>query len=406
MKNRIFLICLIPLVLFSCKKDNSPTPIPDINLTPRQSQIVANCNRFGFDLFQKINHSDKNKNIFISPLSVSIALGMTLNGASGSTRAAMEQTLRMNGMTTQEINETYKNMIDYLRLVDPMVQFNIANSIWYRQDFTVLPDFLKVNQDFFYASVNPLDFNDPASVNTINTWVSDNTHEKITQIIDNIDPATVMFLINAIYFKGSWQYKFDIKNTTSKVFHPSNGFDFETPMMSQKGKFNYFANDLLQAIELPYNNGRYNMYVFLPATNKNVEDIIAQLNEANWENWLSAMAPLDDIQIQLPKFKFSYDKKLKEILTDMGMGIAFSDMANFTGINSSVGLSITEVKHKTFVEVNEEGTEAAAVTSVEIGVTSVPEITYFIADKPFIFAIVEKQTKSIVFIGKINEPVN
>lgn len=148
------------------------------------------------------------------------------------------------------------------------------------------------------------------------------------------------------------------------------------------------------------------MYVFLPATNKNVEDIIAQLNEANWENWLSAMAPLDDIQIQLPKFKFSYDKKLKEILTDMGMGIAFSDMANFTGINSSVGLSITEVKHKTFVEVNEEGTEAAAVTSVEIGVTSVPEITYFIADKPFIFAIVEKQTKSIVFIGKINEPVN
>lgn len=407
MKNIFIILFVFPLLFISCTKENEGNPkIPDINLTPRQAQVLSNGNIFGCELFQKINASDPGKNLFISPLSVSIALGMTLNGAKGSTRTDMENALKLQGLTITEINETYKNMIDYLLVVDPKVIFEIANSIWYRNTFSVEADFLKINQDYFYASVNPLDFENPGSVNTVNNWVSANTHDKIKTIIDEIKPEDVMFLINAIYFKGNWRSKFDPANTKQKTFYLEGGTTKETPMMIQKGTFNYFSNDLFQSVEMPYGNSRFNMYVLLPRQNKTTGDIILQLNSTNWDNWMNTYSPTDDIEIQFPKFKFEYEKSLNEALSAMGMGIVFTDQADFTGINGNGGLLITEVKHKTFVEVNEEGTEAAAVTSVGVGTTSAPEITYFTVNKPFIFVIAEKQTKSIVFIGKVLEPFN
>ena len=406
MKKLIFVVITLSLFSQACKKDNTETTIPDIKLTARQTQVLNNGNAFGFGLFRKVNAADPAKNIFISPLSISIALGMTLNGANGSTRTDMENALNLQGMTSTEINETYKSMIDYLRIVDPKVIFEIANSIWYKNSFPVEPVFLKTNQDYFYADINPLDFNNPASLSIINDWVSANTHAKISKIIDQINSDDMMYLINAIYFKGNWRYKFDPANTTPKSFYLEGGSIKETPMMLRKSTFNYFSNDNFSAVEMPYGNGRYSMYVFLPAQNKSTEDIISQLNPANWENWLNSFTPTEDVEIQFPKFRFEYEKKLNDILTDLGMGIAFTDRADFTGINSGGNLLITEVKHKTFVEVNEEGTEAAAVTSVGIGVTSVPQTTYFTVNKPFIFTIVEKQTKSIIFIGKIVDPLN
>jgi len=343
----------------------------------------------------------------ISPLSVSLALAMTYNGADGDTKVAMEKILELYGLTVDEINENYKTLIDALASVDPKVLMSIANSIWYKQEFDVEQDFINVNQDYFYAEVSPLDFNDPESVTTINNWVANKTNDKITEILDEIPVDAVMYLINAIYFKGIWKYEFEESNTEEKPFYLSDGTTKDVPMMVQEGSFNYFSNDILQAVEMPYGAGNYSMIILLPQYNKTLDDIIDQLNNDNWNSWLSEFYEAEKIQIHLPKFKFEYKNKLNDELINMDMGIAFDPYnADFSKINSLEQLFISRVIHKSFIEVNEEGTEAAAVTMVEISLTSSGGETgiHFYVNQPFIFAIKEKYTNTIIFIGKVMEP--
>ncbi len=400
---------LILLVSFSCEKTTVEPGPKEIKLTLKGKQLVEADNLFGLKLFNEVLKSEEaEKNIMISPLSVSIALAMTYNGADSTTKEAMEKTLELSGLSVEEINQNYKDLIDALVGVDPKVLMCIANSIWYRNTFEVEQNFLDVNQSYYYAEVAPLDFGNPDAVSTINDWVAEKTNDKITEILDNIPIDAVMYLINAIYFKGIWKFEFDESETKEAPFYLSDGTTKDVPMMVQEASFNYLSNDLLEAVEMLYGIGNYSMIILLPKNGKTLNDITEQLNNENWNRWLGEFHEEAKVQIHLPKFKFEYKNQLNDELINMDMGIAFEPyLADFSKINPNEQLFISRVIHKTFIEVNEEGTEAAAVTMVEISLTSAGGETFipFHVNKPFIFAIKERYTNSIIFIGKVMEPV-
>ncbi len=321
----------------------------------------------------------------------------------------MEETLELTGLTVDEINTNYKLLIDALVSVDPKVLLSIANSIWYKHTFPVEQDFLTVNQNYYYAEVSPLDFLDPDAVNIINNWIADKTNDLITKVLERIPADAVMYLINAIYFKGIWKFEFDEAETEEEPFYLSNGTTKDVPMMIQEASVNYLSNDLIQAVELQYGYGNYSMIILLPQYNKTLDDIINELNNENWNSWLSEFYEAEKVQIHLPKFKFEYEDSLNNELISMGMGIAFDPYnADFSKINPARQLYISRVIHKSFIEVNEEGTEAAAVTVVEICETTsgVPTYITFNVNRPFLFAIREKDTNTIIFIGRVMEPMD
>jgi serpin B len=416
MKNNLVIILsliFVAVALSNCKKSNIDEPSQEepyqqkIFLNEKAKAVVNADNTFGIKLFKKLNEeSETEENIIISPLSVSIALGMTYNGTNGETKEAMENTLELQGLSVEEINESYKTLIDELTTIDPKVTLNIPNSIWYRNTFDVLQGFININQNYFYAKVIPLDFDDPASVGIINNWVAENTNQKIPEIIDSIDLAAVMFLINAVYFNGTWVYEFDEQHTEPETFYLSNGTTKQVEMMQQEATLSYATNDLFEAVDLYYGSGNFSMVILLPKETNTPDDIIEQLNTENWTNWMSGFSE-KNIQLLLPKFKLEYGKRLNDALTSLGMGVAFNHpcCADFSKINPNYQLYIGFVKHKTFIDVNEEGTEAAAVTIVGLEYTSVGDTPYiFTVNKPFLFAIKERDTNAIIFLGKVMEP--
>ena len=410
MKKEFILIslCLAGFLLSCSKEKTAVVEIKPVQLTEKQQQVVNQGNTFGFDFFRKVYElSGNNGNLMVSPLSVSMALGMTRNGAAGTTLAGMNTALGMAGMTDSEINEAYKYILETFSSLDPKVKLAIANSIWYRNTFSVQQSFINTNQDYFHAQVSPLDFSDPGAVSTINNWVSTNTNQLIPKILDQIPSDMVMYLIDAVYFKGQWKYRFDPSKTQDEPFYLPDGTVVQAPAMIMEKNISLFSGNGFAAIELPYNQGNYNMIVMLPDTGKTVNDVTGQLSQENWNSWYSQFAPLD-VQLQLPRFKFSYDEpKMKEVLGDLGMAVAFDPVnADFTRINPDGNLFISEIKHKTYIETNEEGTEAAAVTSVGVAVNSVPVIHNFIVNRPFVFFINEKSTGVILFIGTVMNPLN
>ncbi len=398
----------IAFLAVSCEKVPSPGTGKNItDIGNIKKSLINSTNAFGFEFFKKVNDSESGNdtNILISPVSASIALAMAYNGADGTTKEAMGQTLKLNGLSVDEINNSYKALMELLSASGPDITTNIANSIWYRNTFYIIPDFLNVNTDYYNAEVTPLDFNDPDSKDIINNWVAQKTNDKITEIIDGIPPDAVMYLINAVYFKGIWKYEFDEDKTFESDFFMENGNTAPVSMMIQKGIYNYYSNDVFSALELPYGNEKYSMIILLPNENNKVNDVINYLDNDSWDLCMENFhAITDSMYIYIPKFKFRYEKTLNDILTDMGMGIAFSSDADFSKINPVAGLFISNVKQKTYIEVNEQGTEAAAVTSIEFGTTSAFE-NIFSVNRPFVAAIVEKSTGTILFIGKINKPV-
>ena len=399
-----FLFLLIPIFfLGACDLNMFKKNPKSFDVSTKQQELIDNGNAFSASILKQINDTEaKDKNLFFSPFSISMALGMTLNGANGTTKEAMLDALELSGMSMDDINSSYKYLIDNLKPLDPDVVFNIANSIWYRQDYSILSDFIQLNRDHFYAEISPLDFNKSEEAkNTINNWVKDKTNGKIEEIVDKISPSSFMFLINALYFNANWTYQFDKSDTKELDFYLADDVTTSTPFVHQKMEAKSFSNDLLHAIELPYGEGNFSMVVMVPQYGKNVDDIVSEFSISNWNNWLAAMTEIEDLEIYLPKFSYEYDIELEEILTNMGMGIAFSSQADFSGINPDLALYISKVKHKAFVDVNEEGTEAAAVTSVEINYTS---ISQFAANKPFLYFIKERNTQAILFIGRVMDP--
>ena len=408
MKSR-YLLIFLPLLMISCGKDKTnqinDKKIQPIALTVEQKALVQTNNQFAFTLFNKAGNQETKENLFISPFSVSMALSMTLNGAAGSTKTGMENTLGFSGQQTSTINDYNKLLAGQLQSLDEQVTFNIANSIWYRNTFSVLPAFITTNLNYYKAEVSALDFSSPSAVNTINNWVSAKTNNAIPTIIDKITSDQVMFLINALYFKGSWRNQFDASKTTDQNFYKEDNTVVKCKLMSQDiTTFPVYSNDVLSAIELPYGQGNFVMTILLPGSGKTTADVLATFNAGNWKTLNDGLSPTK-VQFSMPRFKMSYETSLNGLLSSMGMADAFnSNIANFTGINADRTLYISEVKHKTMVEVNEEGTVAAAVTSVGIGTTSMPLNFIFKVDKPFIFVISEKSTGAILFTGRIMDP--
>ena len=410
---KIIIIGLFLLfITSSCEKKNvesvqelNPKKIP---LTEKGKQIISADNKFGFDLLKNITQKEESKkNIIISPTSVALALAMAYNGAEGATKTAMEETLNKQGLSIDDINESYKYLIQALKTVDEKVTMSIANSIWYRNDFEVEQDFISTNQNYYDAEVTALNFDDSDAKNIINSWVAEKTNNKIMEIVDNISPETVMFLINAVYFKGIWHYEFNESETEELPFTLADGTVKQVETMSMKADLNYYNNNIFQAVELPYGQGNYTMMLFVPNNENTVNDIISELSRENWSNWISGFSQTNSVNVFLPKFTFEFERTLNDILTAMGMTIAFSPgEADFSKINPNYELYISKVKHKTFIEVNEEGTEAAAVTSVEIGYTCDDGDNSITVNfnRPFLFAIREVTTGAVVFIGKVENP--
>jgi len=406
MKLLICILIFLPLTM-SCQKDEGmdfPTEEKVIELTPESRAMVSTDNQFGIELFKRMVIQESDKNVMISPLSISQALLMSYNGSAGETKTAFEETMFMSDLTTEEINQAQKELVKALLEVDPAVTISIANSIWHREGFPVKPEFIKANQEFYDAEVREAAF-DQSTVDLINNWVENKTNGKIDQIVDQIDPSMVMFLINAIYFNGNWKYKFEASNTINSDFNLSNGSKVNVPFMNQKVMAKLMRHDDFTILDLPYGRGNYSMLIFLPDEDKTIDDVMAVWNTENYNVWLENFKEMN-VEVSIPKFKFGYTKELNDFLQSMGLSVAFDpNNADFSNITEAMPLYIDFVKHKSFIEVNEKGTEAAAVTVVGIGNTCAdPSYPKFIANRPFLFAIREKYTNAILFIGQVTNP--
>jgi serine protease inhibitor len=393
------------LVISACRESTSPSPAPETPLSalPRalsvsETKIVAASNEFAFDLFRTGNLAQHKTNVFISPLSASMALGMTANGANGATYDEMRTALRLGGATREDVNGGYQSLIALLEGLDPGTQFSIANSIWYEQTFPFNASFLDESKQYFDAQVQALDFRNPSAVTTINSWVSDQTNHKIPSILDSIDSAEVMFLVNAIYFKGIWQKQFDKSKTVDAAFHAADGTTTTVPMMARGSGVQSAFTPEYWAVDLPYGNSAFTMTVVLPNQNTDVDTFAESFDQAKWNTLVSSFHD-SEVEVFLPRFRMEWKRALNEDLETLGMRLAFY-AADFTRM-SPLGnqLVITRVMQKTFVDVDEEGTVAAAATMVGIGLTSAPAA--FRADHPFMVVIRERFSGTILFIGKI-----
>ena len=371
--------------------------------TAAEQKVAAASNEFAFDLLKQINVAQRDSNVFISPLSASMALGMAMNGADGTTWEAMRSTLRLGGASQAEVNDGYRSLIELLRGLDSNTDFRIANSVWYRLGFPFYASFLDESRTYFDARAEGLDFGDPATVTAINGWVKTATNDKIPSIIDAIRRDEVMFLINAIYFKGAWQLQFDRSRTRDLPFHALDGTSQNVPLMHlPETELLLAQTSEYDAVDLRYGNSAFTMTIVVPRQSTDVNAFAVSLSDERWAALVNSFTERKS-QLYLPRFKLEWKRRLNDDLIALGMGVAFDDSrANFgrmAPISPSRNLFITRVIQKTFVEVNEEGTEAAAATAVGIGVTSAPPVIR--VDRPFIFAIRERFSGTILFLGKI-----
>lgn len=390
---------------------SSPSPpavMPSEPIRPmldRTAPLVAANTRFGFKLFSHLLAQNADENVLISPASIAFALSMLYNGANGTTQKAMTSSLELQGLSLEDVNQANAALKASLEAADPAVKLVVANSLWGRADFIFKPDFLTRNQTFYGAEITSLDFNSPSATEQINNWVSRNTEGKIPTLVSRINPEDVLFLINAIYFKGKWAKPFDLQVTRDRPFYLLDGSTSMQPMMQQQGTYRYLETDQFQAVSLPYGNDRLSLYVFLPRTNGTLQAFYSALNAENWETWMLQFSRRSG-HLQLPRFNVEYGIRLNDSLRALGMNAAFdAQQADFSGL-SDMPTVISEVQHKTKIEVNEEGTEAAAATSVRVSLTSAMPTPPFqmTVDRPFFFAICDNQTKTVLFMGAVVDP--
>jgi serine protease inhibitor len=374
-------------------------------LSPAEQRIVDGTNSFAFNLVREVAQAlAPDSNAFLSPLSASMALGMALNGANGETFADMQAALQLAGMTESEINQGYHDLMGLLGTLDRRTEMRIANSMWARNDFLILPGFAEAGRSFFDAEIETLDFGSPEAVHTINRWVSEKTGNRIPRLLDEIASNEVLFLINAIYFKGKWRHAFDSKDTRSGPFRGADGQDRTVPLMQLEETLYYQETDDYQAVDLLYGNGVFAMTVLLPKAGRTPAQLLAGFDPAGWQS-LAGRFHEAEVHLTLPRFRLEYARRLNHDLTALGMGIAFdlsrADFYRIADVRPD-RLFLTRVDQKTFLEVNEEGTEAAAATAVGVGVTSAPEVIEMTVDRPFLLAIRERLSGAIMFLGVLN----
>jgi serine protease inhibitor len=386
------------LMATSCNDSHSVTPNKQLQTIP--TTFSDQSSEFAFDFLKKHNSEEKaDKNYFVSPLSLHVALGMLLNGADGKTKEEIQKGLRLSSDLTAN-NNIYKSLIESLPNSDPKVTNTIANSVWYRNSFTVEKSFLDVLKTSFNATVSAEDFNNTATVGKINTWASDNTNGKIKKVIEQIDPSQVMFLMNALYFKGDWKIPFKVENTRDENFVGTIGTK-AVKMMNMLENVKYAKRTDYQALELAYGEGNYVMTILLPNEKTPVSKVINTMSGTEWKSLNTAFSE-QKVIVGLPKFTLEYETNLNKVLENMGMPTMFSDAADLSKISAPAGkIKVGFVKQNTFVAIDEKGTEAAAVTTIDIKLTSAPILPEFICNRPFAFFISEKQSNTILFAGKI-----
>jgi len=370
-------------------------------LTPSEQNILTAANAYSFALWRPINDSLPAENVFVSPLSASFALGMTMNGANGSTYDEMRSALQFGNVDLAAIDSGYKSLIALLTSLDPSTTMQIANAIFYSQTFPFNSSFTQTVATYFDAEVKPRDFHDlTGTLSAVNDWASSKTNGRIPKVLDSVDPSAVMYLLNAIYFKGSWRERFDPAQTHDATFHAVGG-DQSAKLMHRQGKTLYAETSDYQAIDLPYGDSAFTMSVVLPKDGKSVESVAASLTPAAWQS-LAASFAQREVDLSLPKVTLSWKRDLRGNMKALGMRAAFVDGADFTRM-SPLGnhLLMSLLQQNTFVSIDETGTEAAAVTVGGISVTSAPVVITVRVDRPFIFVIRERLSGTVLFMGKI-----
>ena len=365
--------------------------------------FIASLNGFAWRLLQESTANPDN--ILISPASVYLALAMTLNGADTSTREAMLTALNAQGITLEELNTMNRDWMTLLSSQDEKARLIIANSIWYREGFAIDKDFLQRNADYFAAGARMLDFSKPEAVDTINGWVFEATNGLIERMLEEISPAVVMYLINTIYFKADWQTPF-IKNFTAEGNFVAPAGTVKAQFMHRTDRMNYLESDGATGVLLPYADNRFAFFAILPPANTTPRQLVMSQNSDFLNLILNSSIELN-VELALPAFKSSYSDSLVDDLKNMGMTIAFGSGADFSLMNSgrSKDLFISEVKHKTMIDLNENGTEAAAATLVEISKTGLPSAERQLSfDRPFLYGIIDRITGQPIFIGILEKP--
>jgi len=378
------------------------------SLTAGEQQLVAADNSFAFKLFRAIaSRANPDSNLFVSPVSVGMALGMSVNGAAGETRDSMLRALDLTGLSMSEVNLGYRGVIDLLRGLDGSVEFTLANSLWVRTGLTVEQEFLGNLRTYFDADARTLDFAAPGAAGTINAWVSEQTRGRIPEIVNDPIPGEVVaYLINAIYFKGSWTQRFDAALTHAAPFNLRGGGAVSASMMQHRdpAPARYYSGDGVTVVDLPYGGRAWSMTIVLPGAAGGIDSLVAGLTQARWDAWMAGLDTMG-VVVTMPKFTLRYDLLLNDVLASLGMGIAFcsSGAADFTNLVAAPdNVCITSVKHRTFVDVYEEGTEAAAVTAVEFGRAAAPQ--HITVDRPFLVAIRERLSGTVLFLGRVTNP--
>jgi serine protease inhibitor len=387
---------------------SKPDPITELPraLTSAETQVIAKATSFGFDLLREVDARRKTDqpNTIISPLSASMALGMALEGADGETYSEMRSTLGFEGMARDDINDSYSGLMDLLLALDPDVEIGIANSAWSRQGFPFLPGYFDALTYSFDAVVQELNFDDPGATETINQWVRDRTNGRIDKIIDQIGSQDILFLLNAVYFKGDWTTQFKKNKTSPGPFRVDETTTLSVPMMSGDIEDTGFARleGGRMVAELPYGGQAFGMVLVLPGNGETVDDLIADLDDPTWDGWMDGLHK-QEVMVQMPKFELEWDDMFNDALKAMGMPKAFDPLqADFSRMTSAEDAYISAVRQKTYMRVDEEGTEAAAVTSVTVGYTSAgPGIT---VDRPYLLAIRERLSGTVLFLGAIRDP--
>lgn len=391
----------------SSKTFTPPLTKYDVLREGQEKPVVEGLNAFTFDLYREL--SADGGNVFFSPYSVEVALAMAYEGANGSTREGMERVLHLPGDDDARW-AGFRYLILSLNQSNEPYVLSTANALWVQKDYPVNERYLWIIREFYLGDVRNVDFvrNPDRAAEEINHWAEERTRGRIKDLIPRgaLNGYTRLVITNAIYFRANWSSRFDPGDTANESFTLASGEKITVPMMHQRGTFNYTENDELQALEMPYEGGRLSMLIILPRDNspsgierKLTPEFIRELREG--------MKP-ELVDVTVPKFRFEASYSLKKPLIDMGMGDAFSDGANFSGITDAERLFISDVIHKTFISVAENGTEAAAATAVIIVAASAPgeepEYKVFKADHPFLFLIVDRETGAVLFMGRLMDP--
>jgi serine protease inhibitor len=404
-------IAVLSLAACACGHDfAAPSSASDVAPSEVDDRLVAADNEFGFRLFSELVSDGLDENVFVSPMSVAFALSMTLNGAAGETYREMSRVLRVEDLGIEEINEANAGLLQALSQADPKVEISVANSLWAKKDIPFVDGFLQANESYYGAQVTTLDLEHPDAVNRINDWAGEATRDRIPEVIDEIPEEAVLFLIDAVHLKGRWTRLFREKLTQPGSFTLLNGAAKTVSMMHRRGEWDYLSGDGFQAIRLPYGGGRLGMLIFLPERDSSLDEFLSVLSSSPdiWTTWLSRFETQSG-DVALPRFRVEYEADLAAVLARMGMDVAFRENeADFSRMVRGL-VWIGEVRHKTFAKIDEQGTEAAASTVVDIHLAAEEKLTAkwfsMVIDRPFFFAIQDNETGAILFLGAVVEPL-